>query len=191
MRRRPRTAMHLRPTSADDGEGDHEADDEPHAEHRRGVPREWRRRERRRRAEEEEIVEVGRRRRRDGGGSGPRAAPPAPVQDPGGDQAPPDHAGPGGQGGARHQGRGADHLSLARRPLFRADAQYRPRRRHQPQDHQRPGPQAPQGDRRRTRSAGRHGRHPAHRRRRAHQDSRSSAISSTCCGRGKRCATSP
>ena len=42
----------------------------------------------------------------------------APVQDPGSDQAPPGAARPGGQGRARQQGRGAHHLSLARRPLL-------------------------------------------------------------------------
>ena len=101
----------------------------------------------------------------------PRRAhrPAPPVQDPGGDQAPPGAARPGRQGGARQQGRGAHHLSLARRPLFRADAQHRARWRHLPQDHRRRGPPAPEVDRPGTRGAGRHGRHPAHRRRRAHQ----------------------
>ncbi len=56
-----------------------------------------------------------------------------------------------------------------RRPLFRADAQYRPRRRHLAQDHQRRRPQAPQGHRRRSRGAAGPGHHPAHRRRLAHQ----------------------
>ena len=42
----------------------------------------------------------------------------APLQDPGSHPPPADHAGPGGQGGARHQGRGADHLHLAGRPLL-------------------------------------------------------------------------
>ena len=46
---------------------------------------------------------------------------------------PPDPARPGRQGGARHQGRGVDHLPLARRPLLGADAQHRARRRHLPQ----------------------------------------------------------
>ena len=54
-----------------------------------------------------------------------RSARPAPLQDPGGGQAPADHAGPGHQGGARQQGRGADDLSVARRTLLRADAQHR------------------------------------------------------------------
>ena len=71
-----------------------------------------------------------RRRRRDRGSRGgrrraPPRAPDAPLQDPGSDQAPPDHAGAGHQGGARQQGRGADHLSLARRALLRADAEHR------------------------------------------------------------------
>ena len=98
----------------------------------------------------EESRRVGRRRRRDGRGAGARAALSPPLQDPGSHQAPADHAGAGGQGRARHQGRGADHLSLARRPLFGADAEHRARRRHQPQDHQRRRPQEAEGDRRRT-----------------------------------------
>ena len=97
------------------------------------------------------------------------AAPAPPIQDPGSHQAPPGAAGAGRQGGARQQGRGADDLSVARRPLFRADAQYRARRRHFAQDHQRPGPQPAEGDRRGARSSRGHGRHPAHRRRLAHQ----------------------
>ena len=47
------------------------------------------------------------------------------VQDPGSHQAPADPAGAGGQGRARQQGRGADDLPLAGRPLFRADAEHR------------------------------------------------------------------
>ena len=47
-----------------------------------------------------------------------------PLQDPGGHQAPADHAGAGHQGGARQQGRGADDLPVARRPLLRADAEH-------------------------------------------------------------------
>ena len=86
-----------------------------------------------------------------------QAAPPRPpaaqLQDPGGDQAPADHAGAGRQGGARQQGRGADHLSVARRPLLRADAEHAARRRHQPQDHQRHRPPPAQGHRRRARDA--------------------------------------
>ena len=113
---------------------------------------------------------IGRRRRRDGGSARAHAAAAPAVQDPGSHQAPPGDAGAGGQGGARHQGRGAHHLSLARRPLFGADAEHRARRRHQPQDHQRRRSQAPQGDRPGAGSAGRHGRDPAHRRREPHQD---------------------
>ena len=119
---------------------------------------------------EEESRRIGRRRRRDGGSARAHAAPAPAVQDPGGDQAPAGHAGAGRQGGARHQGRGAHHLSVARRPLFGADAQHRARRRHQPQDHQLRGPQAAQGDRAGAGGAGRHGRDPAHRRRQPHQD---------------------
>ena len=66
------------------------------------------------------------------------AALPPPVQDSGSHQAPAGDAGAGRQGRARHQGRGADHLSLARRPLFGADAEHRARRRHFAQDHHRP-----------------------------------------------------
>ena len=112
---------------------------------------------------------IRRRRRRDGRGGRARAALSPPVQDPGGHQAPAGHAGAGGQGRARHQGRGADDLSLARRPLLRADAQHRARRRHQPQDHQRRRPQEAPRDRRGARGSGGHGRDPAHRRRRPHQ----------------------
>ncbi len=65
-------------------------------------------------------------------------APAAQVQDPGGGQGPADHAGPGGQGRARQQGRGADDLSQPRRPLLRADAEHRPGRRHLAQDHATP-----------------------------------------------------
>ena len=93
----------------------------------------------------------------------------APVQDPGSHQAPPGAAGAGRQGRARQQGRRAHHLSLARRPLLRADAEHRARRRHFAQDHQRGRPQAPEGGRRRPRRAGGHGRHPPHRRRQPHQ----------------------
>ena len=112
---------------------------------------------------------IRRRLRRDGRGCRARSALSPPVQDPGGHQAPAGHAGAGGQGRARHQGRGAHDLSLARRPLLRADAQHRARRRHQPQDHQRRRPQEASRDRRGARGSGGHGRHPAHRRRRPHQ----------------------
>ena len=97
------------------------------------------------------------------------AAPAPPIQDPGSHQAPPGSARAGRQGGARQQGRGSDDLSVAGRPLFRADAQYRARRRHFAQDHQYARPQPPEIDRPGSRSARRHGRHPAHRRRLAHQ----------------------
>ena len=79
------------------------------------------------------------------------AAPP--LQDPGRHPAPPGAAGPGRQGRARQQGRGADHLPQPRRPLLRADAQFEPRRRHQPQDQLGGGPQAAEVDRRRTEPA--------------------------------------
>ena len=76
----------------------------------------------------------------DRGARDARAPPPQPdppVQDPGSHQAPADPAGAGRQGRARQQGRGADHLPVAGRPLLRADAQHRPRRRHLAQDLQR------------------------------------------------------
>ena len=99
--------------------------------------------------DDEHEVEIGRRRRRAGGSAQPpQAAAPA-LQDPGSHQAPPDPAGAGRQGRARQQGRGADHLPVAGRPLFRADAEHGARRRHLAQDHQRAGPQAPEGSRRR------------------------------------------
>ena len=60
------------------------------------------------------------------------------------------------------------YLSLAGR-YSRADAQHRARRRHFAQDHQRPGPQPPEGDRRGVRRSRGHGGDPAHRRRLAHQ----------------------
>ena len=57
-----------------------------------------------------------------------------------------------------------------RRPLLRADAQHRARRRHLPQDHQRRRPQEAQGNRLRDRRAGRRRPHHPHRRRQPHQD---------------------
>ena len=80
---------------------------------------------------------IGRRRGRARGSAQPPQAGAPPLQDPGSHQAPPDPAGAGRQGRARQQGRGAHHLSVARRPLFRADAQHGARRRHFAQDHQR------------------------------------------------------
>ena len=52
------------------------------------------------------------------------------------------------------------------------------------------GPPPPQGSRPGARSAGRHGRDPAHRRRQPAPRSRSSATSNICCGCGRTCATS-
>ena len=60
------------------------------------------------------------------------------------------------------------YLSLAGR-YSRADAEHGARRRHFPQDHQRPGPQAAEGSRAGSRHAAGHGRHPAHGRREPHQ----------------------
>ena len=91
---------------------------------------------------------LGRRRGRAGRSAGAPPGPRPPVQDPGSDQAPPGAAGPGRQGRARQQGRGADHLSVARRPLFGADAEHGARRRHFAQDHQPGRPQAAEGRRR-------------------------------------------
>ena len=112
---------------------------------------------------------IRRRRRRAGGSAGAHLPAAPPVQDPGSHQAPPGDAGPGRQGRARQQGRGADDLSVAGRPLRGADAQYRARRRHQPQDHLRAGPLAAEGSGAGSRRARGHGHHPAHRRRLAHQ----------------------
>ena len=113
----------------------------------------------------------GRRRRRRRTRSARRASRrPAPLQDPGGHQGPPDPAGAGRQGGARQQGRGADHLSLARRPLLRADAEHRARRRDLPQDHQRRRPQEAQGDLLLDHRAGRRRADHPHRRREPDQD---------------------
>ena len=148
---------------------------------RRAIRR-GRRRGRRGRVVEPEEIEVratvpqiGRdaRRRRGRGGRGGRrgerrrAPPDAPLQDPGGHQAPPDHAGAGRQGGARQQGRGADDLSVAGRTLLRADAEHQPRRRRVAQDHQHRRPPPAQGHPRRPRHPRRHGGHRPHRRRRA------------------------
>ena len=92
-----------------------------------------------------------RRRRGDGRGDGRSGAPARPaaaqLQDPGGDQAPADHAGAGRQGGARQQGCGPHHLPVAGRALLRADAQHAARRRHQPQDRAGRRPPQAQGDR--------------------------------------------
>ena len=98
---------------------------------------------------------VGGGRHRPGGGgrrglrrAGPTAlAAAARLQDPGGHQAPSDPARAGGQGGAGHQGGGAHDVSVAGRPLQRADAEHRPRRRHLAQDRQSRGPLETEGDR--------------------------------------------
>ncbi len=73
-------------------------------------------------------TDVGNRRRRRrgrrGSGRSRGAASALPLasslQDPRSDQAPPDHAGAGHEGRARQQRRGADDVSVARRPLLRA-----------------------------------------------------------------------
>ena len=129
-----------------------------------------------------------RRRRRARGGDAAARPPLSPLQDPGSHQAPPDHAGAGDQGRARQQGRGADDLSLARRPLLRADAEHAARRRRVAQDHQCRRPPAPQGPDERSRSAGRHGRHRPHRRQRALQgrDQARFRISAAAVGRDPR-----
>jgi len=69
------------------------------------------------------------------------------AQDSGSDQAPPGAARPGRQGRAWQQGRGADHLPVARRPLFRAHAEHGAGRRNQPQDHVDHRPQTPEAGR--------------------------------------------
>ena len=95
----------------------------------------------------------------------PAAALPAQLQDPGSDPPPADPAGAGRQGRARHQGRGADHLSVAGRPVRRADAELAAGRRHFPQDHLgRRSPPA-EGDHGRTRYPARDGHDRPHRRR--------------------------
>ncbi len=108
----------------------------------------------------------------------PGAAGPAPaaemgaqeaLQDSGSDQAPPDHPGAGGQGRTRQQGRRAHHLSVAGRPLLRADAQHPARRRHLAQDHQCRRQEAPEGGGPGAGTARRHGPDHPHRRRKPHQ----------------------
>ena len=103
---------------------------------------------------------------------GAHAAPQRPpvLQDPRGDPAPPDHPRAGGEGRARQQRRGPHDLSVARRPLHGADAEHGARRRHLAQDHPADRPQAPARNRRRARSAGRHGPDHPHGGRTAHQD---------------------
>jgi Ribonuclease G/E len=117
----------------------------PTASSRRPMPKSSKRLRLWRRGLRERLGRAGRGRGRAGGGS--RApAPAAPgLQDPGSHQAAPDHAGAGGQGGARQQGRGAHDLSVAGRALRRADAEHRARRRHIAQDHRHGRPQAPEG----------------------------------------------
>ncbi len=95
--------------------------------------------------------------------------PAPPLQDPGRDPPAPGAAGPGRQGRARQQGRGADHLSIARRPLLRADAQHVAWRRHQPEDLERGRPQAPEVDHGGHEAAALDGLHRPHRRAPAHQ----------------------
>ena len=80
-------------------------------------------------------------------------------------QPPADPAGAGGEGGARHQGRGADHLHLARRPVLRADAELAARRRHLAQDHLGRRPAPAEGGHRRAGNPAGHGPDRAHRRR--------------------------
>ena len=119
---------------ADDGRATAMTTKARKARRRRGRPRSARSRRERARGEC----------RRRASPQAPESAPP--LQDPGRHPPPPGAARPGRQGGARQQGRGADHLSEPRRPLLRADAQHQPRRRHQPQDLERRRPQAPQAD---------------------------------------------
>ena len=95
-------------------------------------------------------------------------APPS-LQDPGSHQAPPGDPGAGGEGRARQQRRGAHDLSLAGRPLLRADAQHAARRRHLAQDHQCQRPQALEVRGAGARAARRHGPHHPHGGREPHQ----------------------
>ncbi len=133
-----------------------------------------------------------RKRRRRGRGRGNPPAPQAahpPLQDPGSDQGPADHAGPGRQGGTRQQGRRADHLSVARGPLLRADAQHGAGRRHLPQDHPGRRPQEAEGDRAGDRGAGRRGPDHPHGRRQAHQARDQARLRIPACACGSRCAS--
>src|SRR3546814_16962277 len=81
-----------------------------------------------------------------------RRAAPAPhgaqaqVQDSGRHPPSPGAARPGREGRARQQRRGADHLSLARGPLLRADAQHHPWRGHVAHDLQPGRSQAAEAD---------------------------------------------
>ena len=120
--------------------------------------------------------------------SGARTQPIAPLQDPGGHQAPPDHAGAGRQGRARQQGRGADHLPVARRALLRADAEHRPRRRRVAQDHQHRRPPPAEGHPRRPRDPARAWGSSSAPPAPSAPRPRSSATTNTCCGCGTRSA---
>ena len=117
-----------------------------------------------------------------------KTAAPAPIQDPGSDQAPADHAGAGRQGRARQQGRLAHDVPLARGPLLRADAQHAARRRHLAQDHQRHRPQAAESRGPIAGTARGHGPHHPHRRRQSHQarDQARLRISAAAVGHGAR-----
>ncbi len=112
------------------------------------------------------------------------------LQDPGSDQAAPGDPGAGRQGGARQQGCCAHNLSVAGRPLHRAHAEYGARRRHQPQDHQPAGQEAPQGDRGRARGAGGHGAHHPHGGRGAHEAGDQARLRVPAAGSGRACAIS-
>ena len=109
------------------------------------------------------VAFAGRRkRRRRASPQAPEFAPP--LQDPGRHPAPPGAAGPGRQGRTRQQGRGTDHLSVARRPILRADAQHVAWRRDQPQDFERRRSQAAEVDHVRPQPAADDGADRPHRR---------------------------
>ena len=82
------------------------------------------------------------------------------------------------------------YLSLAGRYTV-SDAQHRPRRRHQPQDHPAAGPQAPQGHRRRARGSGGHGADHPHRRRRTHQAGDQARLRISAAAVGERARSHP
>ena len=141
----------LRAAEFDDGDDDDDSDDDDRRRRRATMPRQPKTAgdddRDGHRLEPLAGRRIGRRR------ASPQAPEPAPpLQDPGRHPAPPGAAGPGRQGRARQQGRGADHLSVARRPLLRADAQHQPRRRHLAQNLERRRPQAAEVDHVRTSS---------------------------------------
>ena len=141
----------LRAAEYDDGDDGYDGDEPDSTRNRRKTSRR-RRRRRSPRGSRHRLEPLARRRIRRRRASPQAAESAPPLQDPGRHPAPPGAAGPGRQGRARQQGRGADHLSQPRRPLLRADAQHQPRRRHFAQDFQRRRPQAAEVDHERSRT---------------------------------------